>query len=302
MPITKTAHKNPIRVKHFANIGDIVASLAALKKYYEITGKKIIFCQQLNVPADYYPGATHPTMDDIGNLVMCNQRMFDMIKPLLLAQEYIHDVEVYDKQPINIDLDVIRKKIFVNLPHGAIQQWIFMAYPDMAADLSKSWIETGDVDISGCSLSDLRLVTTTIPIEDLHNKVILNFTERYRNPHINYFFLQKHQDNLIFAGTDKEHQIFCDKWNFEMPRLIVNNFLELAFIIKKAKFLLSCQSFIWNISAAMITPHVLEICEYAANCQCFFAPHSYGFLHQTGAKYYFEKLIKNKYAQTNTIR
>jgi hypothetical protein len=282
------------RIKHMANIGDIIASLPACKRYYEITGKKIIYTQVLDVPAEYYTNAVHPTLDSKGVQVMVNTDMLNMIKPLLLSQEYIHDVEIYNGQPINIDFDVIRKKIFVNLPHQAIQQWIFMAYPDLATDLSKSWIEIGEVDISDCRLAYLNLVTTTLPIESLENKAIINFTERYRNPHIDYYFLKKYEKNLIFAGTDKEYQLFCEKWQLEMPRLIIKDFLQLAYILKKAKLLLSNQSFNWNLSAAMRTPHVLELCEFAPNTQCFFAPHSYGFLHQAGAKYYFELLYNKK--------
>jgi hypothetical protein len=284
----------PIRVKHMANIGDSISVMAGLKRYYEITGKKIIFCQFVDVPAHYYNGATHPTLDSTGAFVMVNQDMFNMLRPLLLSQEYIHDVEVYNGQPINIDLDVIRKKIFVNLPHQAIQQWIFMAYPDLAADLSVPWIDIGEVDISDCYLQYRSLVTTYLQIDDLFDKIIINFTERYRNHTIDYYFLKKYKNNLIFAGTDKEYQLFCDRWELDIPRLVVNDFLQLAFIIKNAKFLLSNQSFQWNLSSAMRTPHILELCEFAANCQCFFAPKSYGFLHQAGVKYYVELLMGKK--------
>lgn len=279
------------RFKHFANIGDIIASLPAIKRYHEITGKDIIYCQQLNVPANYYPGATHPTTNE-GVQVMVNQKMFDMIKPLLLAQSYIHDVEVYNGQPINVDLDVIRKQIFVNLPNQAIQQWVFMAYPDLATDLSKAWIEIGEVDISNCLMYYRSLTTDYLPLDDLSKMVIVNFTERYRNNHIDYFFLKKYKNKLLFAGTETEHQLFCDTWDIDIPRLIVHDFLQLAYILKQVKFLLSNQSFLWNVSTAIKTPHILELCEFAPNTQCFYAQNSFGFYHQAAVKYYFELLMK----------
>lgn len=282
----------PTRVKHFTNIGDAVAALAALKRYWEITGKKIIFCQQLDVPANYYPGAVHPTTDEKGIQVMCNQSMFDMIKPLLLSQEYIHDAEVYNGQPINIDLDVIRKQIFVNLPNQAIQQWIFMAYPDLAADLSKAWVEIGEVDISDCAIAYRNLVTTYLPLPDLSQMAIVNFTERYRNRHIDYFFLKKYKNRLLFSGTSAEHQIFCETWDLDIPRLIINNFLQLAYILKQVKFSLSNQSFLWNLMESCKFPRILELCEFAPNCQSFIGEDSFGFLHQQGVKYYFERLMK----------
>lgn len=281
----------PSRVKHFANIGDIIASLAGLKGYYERTERQIIFCQQLNVRADYYVGATHPTKHE-GEMVMCNQKMYDMIRPLLMSQEYIKDVEVFTGQPINFDLDVIRKEVHVNMPHQAIQQWIFLAYPDLAADLSKAWIDIGEVDISDCVISYRSLLTDYLQLPDLSDKVIINFTERYRNAHVNYFFLKKYKDILLFAGTENEHILFCDQWGLDIPRIIVKDFLQLAFILKKAKFLLSNQSFQWNLSMAMKTPHILELCDHAPNCQCFFYKKSLGFNKQGGVQWYFKELLK----------
>lgn len=286
----------PSRVKHFANIGDIIASLAGMKAYWQRTQRKIIYCQQLNVPADYYQGAVHPTLDDGGDgkMVMCNKKMFDMIKPLLLSQEYIEDVEVFTGQPINFDLDVIRKKIFVNIPNQAIQQWLFLAYPDLSADLSKSWIDIGDIDISNCSLSHPSILTSTIPIENLTDKIIINFTERYRNAHLHYFWLKKYSEQLIFTGTQKEYHIFCTAWDLQMPYLNINNFLELAYILKQAKFFMGNQSFCWNLCESLKIPRLLELCEGAPNCQPFIGEHSYGYYHQKAPEWFFTELMKIK--------
>src|SRR3954470_6224171 len=100
--------KTPARFKHFANIGDIIASMPAMKTFYEGTKRKVILCQQINVEGSYYAGAIHPTLDEKGVQVMCNQRMFDMVKPLICSQDYMHDAEVFNDQHINVDLDDIR--------------------------------------------------------------------------------------------------------------------------------------------------------------------------------------------------
>lgn len=284
--------KAPVNVKHFCNIGDIIATLPGLKRHYELTGRKAVYCQQLNVPGDYYANAAHPVKDEKGTQVMCNQKMFDMIKPLLEAQEYIERMETYTGQLITIDFDIIRRERFVNMPNQAIQQWVFMSFVDIATDLSKPWLEIGEVDISDCYLIDPFLVTTPNVLENLHEKIIVNFTERYRNKNINYFFLRQHQDKLIFCGTEEEYLLFCAEWGLAIPRLVVSNFLQTAYILKKCKFLLSNQSFLWNVSFAMKTPHVLELCEYAPNCQCFMYENSFGFLHQPGLSCYFKKLLK----------
>lgn len=295
MSQTKSQTNRPAwRFKHFANIGDLIASLPAMKAFNMGTGRKVIVCQQINVPGSYYHGAVHPTLDDNGTQVMCNQKMFDMIRPLLLSQDYIEDAEVYNGQPINVDLDTIRNGVFVNMPYGSLQQWHFLAKPDLAYDLSQKWIDIGEVDISNCGYLYDGLTTSMMPADYVESKIIINFTERYRNAAINYYFLKQCQGILVFAGTVNEHKLFCEKWELDIPLLYVENFLQLAYIIKKAKFLLSNQSFMWNASEAMKTPRVLELCDHAPNCQAFIGEHSYGFFKQQGLEYYFRLLLNRK--------
>jgi len=54
--------------------------MPAIKRYYEVTGRKIMFCQMVNQPAAYYPGAVHPTVNAEGQNVCINDAMFDMMK------------------------------------------------------------------------------------------------------------------------------------------------------------------------------------------------------------------------------
>lgn len=273
-------NNQPVRVKHFCNPGDSIASLAALKSYYDQNGRKIIYCQQIGTPAQYYPGATHGTISDAdGSTMVCmNSKIWGMLQPLLLSQEYIHSCEEFvGQEDILIDIDVIRKKVFVNLPQGQIQAWVMYAFPDLAYDLSKPWITLPDADLP--------------IIDQVKNKIILNFTERYRNGHINYYFLRKYKHRLIFAGTDREHLLFTNRWKVDMPKLEVDNFLELAYALKNCKFLLSNQSMNWNLAEAMKSPRILELCEYAPNCMPFVGENSFGFYHQTGVEYYCDILL-----------
>lgn len=269
-------NNDPIGVKHFCNPGDLIAAMASLKAYHEITGRKVIVYQQLNVMAEYYQGAVHGTLSDGDNAtpVCMNRHIFDMIKPLITSQEYIEDMRVYEGQRVLIDIDVIRKQKFVNLPHGDIQSWVAYAYPDLAPDLSKPWITLPEKDL---------------PVIDfVKDKIIINLTERYRNGHIEYFFLRKYKHRLIFAGTEKEHLLFCNAWGIDMPRLEVKDFLELAYAIKYCKYLLANQSMCWGISRAMLTPHILEVCQYAVNCLPFHYKQSKGFYHQDGLEHYVD--------------
>jgi len=273
--------KNYTRVLHTVNPGDLIAAMGSLKKFYELTGRETIVAQSISTLAAYYQGAVHPTVNEKGENVCCNQPMFDMLKPLIESQEYIHSFEVYSGQRCDLDFSVIRGKTFVNLPQGAIQGWIPLAFPDLSFDLSKSWIS-----LNGSCPPQIK--------KQVSGKIILNFTERYRNSAMDYFFLQNYATDLIFAGTEKECFLFCSRWGLNIPHLQVKDFLELAYAIKEARFLLSNQSMNYNIAEAMKTPRILEICSYAQNCIHMIGEDSYGYLHQVGLEYYFRKL----YSQT----
>jgi hypothetical protein len=266
-------------VKHSTNLGDIIASLPAVKKYHEVTGRKISFMQRIDMAAMYYNGAVHPTTDANGTQVCINKTMFQMIKPLLESQEYIHNFVAYDGQKVDLDFDVIRGKTFVNLPHGAIQTWLMYAFPDLAYDISKPW---------------MTLPNIKHPIQKkVKGKVILNFTERYRNTIVDYFFLKNYASDLIFAGTETEHWKFCHQWQLNIPRLEIKDFLEYAYALKACRFLLSNQSFAWNLAQALGVPRVLEVCAFAQNCIAFVGEDSYGFFHQVGLEYY-TRMMFNK--------
>lgn len=263
---------------HAVNLGDLVASMAAIKKFYDVTKRKVCVLQKIDQPAAYYQGATHPTVNSDGLNVCMNDAGFKMIKPLVESQYYIGKMEKYEGQRIDLDFNVIRGKTFCNMPNGMIQSWVMYAFPDLAIDLSKPWVELN----GKCPPNILKQVK---------GKIILNFTERYRNPQIDYFFLKNYEPDLVFAGTERECWLFGNQWKLNnMPRLEIKDFLEYGYAIKNSRFLLGNQSFGWNISDAIKSPRILEMCSYAPNCMPFVGDDSYGFFHQVGLEYYFKTL------------
>lgn len=261
-----------IKYRHRVNSGDLLASMAGMKNIFETSGRKGIIYQDLGVLANYYAGAIHPITDKNGRQVTMSKTQWALLKPLLLSQEYIESVEIYKGQKVDVDLDRIRMDAYANIPYGMIQSWIFYAFPDMACDLCKKWID-------GIEPNNL-----------FSGKIILNFTERYRNNTVTYFFLKKYKDNLIFSGTKDECASFSEAWNLNIPYLEIDNFLELAQIIKASKFVLSNQSTVWNIANAMMHPRLLEVCNFAPNCQPFIGEKNYGFFNQFCLEYFFKKL------------
>ena len=265
-----------VHIKHSVNSGDLVAAMGCIKKYNELTKRKANVFQQIDWEAAYYQGAEHPILDAKGRNVTMNDKMFEMLKPLVDSQPYINSLEKYSGQRIDIDFDVIRGKTFVNLPHGPITGWLPLAFPDLTFDASKPWI---DIDDSKCPIGIKGAVA---------GKVLLNFTSRYRAK-IDYYFLQSFAPDLIFTGTEKEHWDFCSKWSLNIPRLEIDTFLDLAYAIKEARFFLGNQSMGWNLCQAMGTRRILEMCNFADNCFPGIGENSVGYFYQVAAEHYFRQ-------------
>lgn len=274
-----------IRFFHGVNSGDLIAAMAGIKKVCEKYNRKAIIYQQLNRVADYYAGAKHPIQNN-GEMVTMNQTQFDLIRPLVVSQDYVEDLIVFKGEKVDIDLDVIRSTAWCNIPFGAIQSWIFHAYPDMACDLTSKWIYASL--ILTCNLKDIN---NNIYSSTISDKIVLNFTERYRNPSIHFYFLNEYKDKLAFAGTNDEWERFNNQWELEIPRLMINDFSELASCIRSSLFLLSNQSMCWNIAAALGTPRILEMSNIAPNCQPFISEKNVGYFSQEVLLHHFNDFL-----------
>jgi hypothetical protein len=232
---------------HNGSIGDVHASLPVMKEYYRKFKKKVILYLQKDVKAFYYEGATHPTMDKDGNMTMLNQQVIDMMIPLYKAQEYIEDCKVYNDEKIHCNLGRIRDT-FVNMPHGDLRMWYPIIYPDLVCNFAVPYITVPDLT------------------EDIaRGKLIVARSERYHSPQASYYFLKKYEDKLLFVGTDLEYAIFTIRYKLNIPRLIINNFLELAQILKQSLGLLSNQTQIFQIAEGLKIPRIVELCSFAPN-------------------------------------
>jgi hypothetical protein len=280
---------------HACNAGDLIGALAGIREIYRKFGKKAVIYQRIDIPGHYMQGLVHSVKDAKGTQVTMNQKMFDMLRPLLLSQEYVEDFQVYTDQKIEVDLNAIREALvvddlhpekppkliapqrFANIPNGALPGWTMLGYAPMACDISEPWIHVPDGE------------------EDLGSYIFVNRTERYRNESVKYAFLEKYGD-LVFTGTEREHHRFCREAGFACPRLEVDNFLELAQYFKKCQFFIGNQSFAWNLANAMGVPRVLEMFAVAPNCQPFIGKDNYGSYRPDHLEYYIDMLYNKKAA------
>jgi len=107
--------------KHSGNAGDIIYSLPAVYALSE--SREAELCLDINRPMKHTAErGRHPL-----NGVMLNYKMFEMLRPLLLAQPGIRSCELYGSQPIDYDLDIVRKSAF-SRKSGHIARWYFLCF------------------------------------------------------------------------------------------------------------------------------------------------------------------------------
>jgi hypothetical protein len=256
---------------HPGNIGDTWSSTPAMNEYYKKTGKKIMLYLVNGHRAEYYEGATHPTKNSEGEFVMLNEKMIEMMIPLLKQQECIADVKMWDNEEIVVNLGDIRNT-YVGMPNFSINRWYFYAFPDLSCDLSGVWLNVPDAE------KDIA-----------KNKIIITRSERYRNELIDYSFLKPYEDDCLFCGTMREYNNFCMSFDLNIRKLNINNFLELAQAIKQCKFHITNQTQAFQLSESQKIPRILELCSYAPNCIPI-GHKAYDFLSQRALESYFHEL------------
>jgi len=259
--------------KFSGNVGDIISLIPAWNKFWVNSGKKINLFLWLDRQAHYYQGASHPVTDPYGIQCMLNRRMFDLVKPLLLQQPCINEVNIFQGEECKADFDRLYET-HVNKPYGSINRWAFYVFPDLSCDVSGRWLTVPDSE------------------EDLaRGKIIITRTERYHNQLTHYFFLREYQEHLLFAGLEYEHEIFCKEFNLEMPFLKTNDFLILSQAIKQCRFFMSNQTAAFQIAEGLKVPRILELCSAFPNVVPI-GEDAYDFYSQKSLEYYFNLLYR----------
>ena len=262
-----------IKIKHSFNAGDLITILPGLWQLYVSTGRKVQIFQRLGLPAHYFDGQINSTVDESGNSVCMNERLFNLVKPLVEAQDYIQSMEVWEGQAVDLDYDATRDRKSVPMPFGLIHTWGEAVFPQTSTDLSEAWI-------------------TVEPDDKYKDKVIVNRTRRYTNPYVTYYFLKDYEGKIVFSGTEAEHEHFCTANNLKIELIQAGDFLELAAAISTCKFGIYNQSVAWHIADAIKAPRVLEVCQQFPNT---FATGNNGYhaFGQSAMEFYFKKLIGN---------
>lgn len=263
-----------ISYKTSSPAGDLISLLPSIRQIYRLTGKKAIIFQALNIVGQGIQGIDQPFKNTNGESIMMGNEMFEMMKPLLLAQEYIHGYVEYKGEKVDYDMDEMRLKTFTNQPLGSLNRWSFYVFPEMACDLSEQYVHDAGFNTPN----------------DYSKYVICNFTSRYRNNWINYFFLKEYEDRILFAGLPQEHDDFCKKWDIHIRPLIVDDFFQLTGVLNSCKFFMGNASMCYQIAEGLKIPRLLETYQLMPNVIPF-GKNGYDAYHQGAMEFYFKKLI-----------
>ncbi len=251
--------------------GDLLSMMPSLRESYRKTGRKCIIYQALNVIGDGYPGVKQPFTNERGESIMMGERTFSNLKPLLLSQEYIGEVVEFTGQKVDYDLDEIRFRTFTNQDKGSLHRALWYVFPEFACDLSEVWLN--------------------LPRGTFYNgKIIINFTPRFRNHWINYYFLKPYQDRILFAGLEKERNEFCERWQLDIPLIEKDNFYDLAIAINSCKFFMSNQTAFAQIAEGTKIPRLLETCQILPHVIPM-GKNGFDYYHNEALQFYFNKLI-----------
>jgi hypothetical protein len=260
-----------IKIKHSYNAGDLISIMPGLRQLYRDTGRKVQVYQRIGLEAFYFDNQINSTLDDKGTSVCMNERLYNLLKPLVEAQSYIEGMEKWEGQGVDLDYDATRDRKSIPLPYGLIHTWGEAVFPQTSTDLSIPWISVE-------------------PNRAYIDKIIISRTQRYTNPYMTYFFLKDHEDKLVFSGTEAEHELFCKANNLNIELIKAENFLELAAAMSVCAFVIRHKTLAWHIADGLKAPRILEVCQTFPNTFATGANgyHAFG---QAAMEYYFKRLI-----------
>lgn len=217
---------------HSGALGDILYSLTFAREYSLSKDSPMIGLNlQVGVPTQSNPQDSRT--------VLMSKESADWLKPLLVAQPYIHMVTVDPREPQSaLNLSRVRR---LPLFHSAgdIRYYYYCLVGDaLPKDFAKP-------------------VLDVTPDPRSKDRVIVFRSARYHNPFVNYNEFRHLQSKLLFLGLPEEHEAFCKEW-FKVEYLAVKDALEAARLIKGASLTLGNQTCLFAIAEQLKVPRVLE--------------------------------------------
>ena len=154
--------------------------------------------------------------------------------PLLKSQTYINEIELYNGQKIDVDLNLFRE-MPINFNFDSVRWYFHLT--GVHGNLNEPYL-------------------TNIGKHNIKNKILIIRSKRRRNDLINYNFLNNYND-VLFLGLKNEYD--------DLKKSIKNlefydckNFLEMAEIVNSCKVFIGNLSFGFTLAEALKKPRLLE--------------------------------------------
>ena len=256
----KIENQKSLNFLHSGHAADIINVLPVLKKLSQDHECNLYL--NINKPIEFY--FRHPA----GKYYM-NNKIFDMLLPLLKRQNYLNKIEKFVDQQVDINLDIFRElpisNVFDNVTYASMVTGVYPNYSD-------SFLEAEEH-------------------KEVKKKIVIQRTFRYRNNLISYDFLNNFKD-LVFVGTlDEYHDLKKIVKNLEFYDC--KDFLDMASVVKSSKFVLANSSITFPIAEGLNIPRLLESCPDYPAAQ----PHG-----DNAFNFYFQVHFENLFTHLNKIK
>jgi hypothetical protein len=226
--------------KHSGALGDIIYSLPTIKAL----GGGVLYL-------DIEGGKDEPAiMGERGDgRIRFDRRGYDTIRPLLLEQPYLKDVSIWEHQPVDHNLNDMRKVPVSRGEFRILDAFYASQFPPGTVAPDAPW-----------------LTLKSEPIK-LHKPIIVNRTGRYQQKDARWEMNKPHWlPNGIFIGLEIEHRMFEHTFDCKIDFFKTNDALEIARVLLGAKLLIANQSFVMAIAIGLGIPFIQETYEPMADC------------------------------------
>jgi len=221
----KIENNKELSFLHSGQLGDLIYSLATIKELSKSHKCKLYIQIDKPMPLNY---------GNSSKKVFISKRSGDLIFPLLRNQDFLDVVDIYKDEKIDINLDLFRD-IPINLSFYSTRWFSHMC---------------------GININVENTFLSAKPHNLIKNKIIIHRSPRYRNPYINYKFLNNAKNLLCIGLEDEFKNLKKEIDNLEFHDC--KDFLEMAEIIKASKFYIGNMSFQYVMAEGLKIPRLLE--------------------------------------------
>jgi hypothetical protein len=203
--------RKPGGSKRFAHSGCMGDAIAALPVIRQLGGGELVMTQKNN------------------KRILKGER-YEILKPLLEAQSYIHSV-TWEEDPTDIDYDFTDFRT-VYASHRSL------------AETQASYLGESDLNLTPWLEAE--------PDQRTLGRIVCARSSRYHNLDFPWKRIsQKFLDEMVFVGLDHEHNEFQRHINERIERIVCANSLEMAQVIRGSSLFIGNQSSAFWIAAGL---------------------------------------------------